>query len=91
MSMNYEFSSSELSNEILLKLIPLIPLFKQQDLYILLITISKIMKGRDDNKMLFMTAYPNMLGNLLDLSKECKGNKDIILAILLILKECFIK
>ena len=90
MSMNYEFSSSELSYEILEKLIPLIPLFEDKDLYVLLVTISKIMKGKDENKILFYETSPNHFDKLLEKVLATPHKKDIVLAVMLILKEILI-
>ena len=90
MSMNYEFSSSELSYEILEKLIPLIPLFEDKDLYVLLVTISKIMKGKDENKFLYYETRPNYFDTLLEMVLNTPQKKDIVLAVMLMLKEILI-
>ena len=42
LSMNYNFSSSPLSNEIIEKLVPLIPIFNDKDLYILLHQVMRL-------------------------------------------------
>jgi hypothetical protein len=52
-AMNYEFCSSPLSTQVMNNLVPLIPIFKGKDLYVLLVTISKIMQGRDENRNVF--------------------------------------
>ena len=72
MSMNNSFSSSPLSNEIMKKLIEIIPIFKGKDLYILLITISKLMDGRDDNVKIFYESNPNYLKPLIQKAMEDK-------------------
>ena len=89
LSMNYNFSSSPLSKEIIEKLVPLVPIFKDKDLYVLLVTISKIMKGRDDNKDIFYNSTPNHLDNLLTEIIQNPKKKDLALAVSLILKEWF--
>lgn len=53
MAMNYDFCISPLSTHVMDHLVPLIPIFKGKDLYVLLVTISKIMQGRDENRNVF--------------------------------------
>ena len=88
-TMNYEFCSSPLSYQVLSKLIPLIPIFKGKDLYVLLITVSKIMQGRDDNNLLFSQQDPGFTKYLLESAIENSEQKDLSLAVSLVLKELF--
>ena len=53
------------------------------------VTISKIMKGRDDNKAIFYNSTPNHLDSLLTELIQNPKKKDLALAITLILKEWF--
>ena len=89
MSMNHKFSSSPLSVEIIKKLIDLIPIFDGKELYILLLTISKIMDGRDENKGLFFNNEPNYLASLIQKVYDNNEQKDLVLAVSLIIKELF--
>lgn len=71
------------------KLVELIPILKDKDLYILLITISNIMNGRDDNKEMFYNSEPFHLLDLLDKAQANKDHKDLVIGVSLITKELF--
>lgn len=89
MSMKHEFWSSPLSVEIMKKLIELIPILKDKELHILLITISNIMNGREDNKSLFFDSKPCHLLPLLEQAQQVPEQKDFVIGVWLITKELF--
>lgn len=72
------------------KLIPLIPLFEGKDLYVLIVTISKIMKGRDDSKILYYETKPNYFEDLIKMAIDDPSQKHIVLSAVLLLKEILI-
>lgn len=80
LSMNSEFASSELSSEVMKRLVPLVTIFKDKDLYVLLVTISKLIE-------LNIHMFQNFPKILLEIIKDEYEKKDLLLAVTLVLKE----